>query len=307
MATIAEQLTSLANTKTAIKDAIVAKGVAVADTDPFSAYAIKIGEIQAGGGGEVVNKVKYGVTIDNILGDVDSNGNYVVPSEPLEVNLGGVKNVPARSFYYKFYNIKKLTVNANDITSVGTYCFSCAFATETASNTDFLSISFDGLETAEGEGAFYQACKGRSPTQGTTHISFKKLKKVNARQCFSEFASSLNLELFGQIFPSLEEIQGNDAFYAAFKVNKDGVYNFQTIKKIVGASAAYSATFGGIYVQNTVWNFPNATEFTGYIWNGSSSYASEIHFAAANQAAIEACNGYANKWGFLGATIYFDL
>ena len=51
MATIAEQLTSLANTKTAIKDAIVAKGVAVADTDPFSAYAGKIGQISGCGGG----------------------------------------------------------------------------------------------------------------------------------------------------------------------------------------------------------------------------------------------------------------
>lgn len=50
MATIAEQLTSLANTKTAIKNAIVAKGVAVADTDPFSAYAGKIGQISGGGG-----------------------------------------------------------------------------------------------------------------------------------------------------------------------------------------------------------------------------------------------------------------
>ena len=49
MATIAEQLTSLANTKTAIKDAIVAKGVSVADTDTFASYAEKIGQIQAGG------------------------------------------------------------------------------------------------------------------------------------------------------------------------------------------------------------------------------------------------------------------
>ena len=51
MATIAEQLTSLANAKTAIKNAIVAKGVSVPDNTPFSGYAAKIGEIQAGGGG----------------------------------------------------------------------------------------------------------------------------------------------------------------------------------------------------------------------------------------------------------------
>ena len=49
MATIAEQLTSLANTKTAIKDAIIAKGVQVADDTPFRNYADKIGEISGGG------------------------------------------------------------------------------------------------------------------------------------------------------------------------------------------------------------------------------------------------------------------
>ena len=49
MATIAEQLTSLANTKTAIKEAIISKGVSVADTDPFSAYPAKIGQISGGG------------------------------------------------------------------------------------------------------------------------------------------------------------------------------------------------------------------------------------------------------------------
>ena len=49
MATIAEQLTSLSETKTAIKDAIVAKGVQVADDTPFRNYADKIGEISGGG------------------------------------------------------------------------------------------------------------------------------------------------------------------------------------------------------------------------------------------------------------------
>lgn len=37
--TIADKLTYLANTKTQIKNAIVAKGVEVADTDPFRSYA----------------------------------------------------------------------------------------------------------------------------------------------------------------------------------------------------------------------------------------------------------------------------
>lgn len=53
MGTIAEQINYLAETKTAIKEALVAKGVNVADTDTFRSYADKIGQIQSGGGGSV--------------------------------------------------------------------------------------------------------------------------------------------------------------------------------------------------------------------------------------------------------------
>lgn len=52
MGTISDKLTYLANTKTAIKNAIVAKGVAVEDNATFRSYADKIATIQGGGGGE---------------------------------------------------------------------------------------------------------------------------------------------------------------------------------------------------------------------------------------------------------------
>lgn len=51
MGTIAEQINYLAETKTAIKEAIVAKGVSVADYDTFRSYAEKIASIETGGGG----------------------------------------------------------------------------------------------------------------------------------------------------------------------------------------------------------------------------------------------------------------
>lgn len=53
MGTIAEQINYLAETKTAIKDALVAKGVSVADTDTFRSYADKIASIETGGGGGI--------------------------------------------------------------------------------------------------------------------------------------------------------------------------------------------------------------------------------------------------------------
>ena len=50
MVTIADKLTYLNETKTAIKNAIVSKGVAIEDTDTFRSYADKIGQISGGGG-----------------------------------------------------------------------------------------------------------------------------------------------------------------------------------------------------------------------------------------------------------------
>ena len=49
MGTVADKLVYLNGTKAAIKDAIVAKGVSVADTDTFRSYADKIGQISGGG------------------------------------------------------------------------------------------------------------------------------------------------------------------------------------------------------------------------------------------------------------------
>lgn len=57
--TISDKLTYLEGTKSAIKDAIVAKGVAVSDSDTFRSYANKIGQIS---GGEVFDVTKTGLT-----------------------------------------------------------------------------------------------------------------------------------------------------------------------------------------------------------------------------------------------------
>lgn len=66
MGTIAEKLTYLNGTKTAIKNAIINKGVSVSDTDTFRSYASKIESMQTGGGVDVsdttatASDVKYG-------------------------------------------------------------------------------------------------------------------------------------------------------------------------------------------------------------------------------------------------------
>lgn len=223
-----------------------------------------------------VAKEKFGATVDSFLGDVDADGNYVIPSEPVEINLAGVKSVPAWGFMYRFAKLQKLRFEANDIEEI---------TSELAFSYCFVSSVIESLV-------------------------FGKLKKITANQAFQyAFENATIKKPLGDIFPALEEISGFNAINLGpnyFQTIKDA-HVMSKIKKITGATANYSSIFGSLYAANTIWNFPNATEFTGYIWNVSTSYPGEIHFAAANQAAIEACEGYDYKWGFAGATIYFDL
>lgn len=270
---------------------------------------VYLGKNQVGVGRVVEKKVakeKFGVTVDSFLGDVDADGNYVLPSEPVEINLAGIKSVPNNGFVYRFSGIRNLVVNANDVVSVGSEGFKYAFTTPNTLNSDSLYVSFDSLEFIDSPSVFEYACQNRSSFYNKTSVSFKKLKKIAANNAFQYFGNQIDQD-FDVIFPSLEEISGNSVFNSAFRMVKDDVVTFSKIKKITGGNATYTSTFGGFYVQNTIWNFPSATEFTGYVWNVGSSYAGEIHFAAANQAAIEACEGYSYKWGFQNATIYFDL
>ena len=253
-----------------------------------------------------VAKKKFGVSIDDIIGDVDADGNYIVPSEPIEVNLAGVKSVPQSGFAYKFYGIRNLVVNANDMVSVGEKSFMYAFATPNTFASDSLSISFDNLEIIDKPNAFAYACSSRSTLYNKTNISFKKLKKIAANEVFYFFSVQIDPN-FDEIFPSLEEIAGNSVFNTAINIKDNAIITLSKVKKITGSTSQYSSIFGSLYNKGTVWNFPSATELTGYVWNIGASYAGEIHFAAANQAAIEACDGYTKKWGLAGATIYFDL
>ena len=72
MGTITDKLNKLAETKSAIKTAIVNKGVAVSDSDTFASYANKIASIS---GGSTPTEGIYGVFI------YDTNGNLTKPEE----------------------------------------------------------------------------------------------------------------------------------------------------------------------------------------------------------------------------------
>lgn len=252
---------------------------------------------------------KFGATIDTFIGTVDANGNYIEPSELVEVDLVGVKSVPAFDFYYKFSQktpISKFV--ANDIISLSGYgsFYSCFLG-----NLLIEEAHFDGIEQIAGQittDSFAFAFNGCSKLR---KITFNRLKLVNSTNAFKNIFADINNKILNiaEVFPALEEIKGNSPFYTFIQGYNYGQANmpieFPSLKIIEGASAAYSSTFGTAAYNGVAYNLPSVTQITGYVWNSSATF--EIHFAAANRAAVEACEGYDYKWGATNATIYFDL
>ena len=294
MATIAEQLTSLANTKAAIKQSIIDKGVQVADTDPFSAYAGKIGQISGGGG----TTTKYGVSIDNLLGNVDADGNYVKPTEPFVLNLSGVKSMPRYGMSYfaagadaDSTSVPVHSLIANDLINVEAQ----SFGNFASNNINFEHVEMNNLEVASGSGVFQNAF------DYATTASFQKLRRASGNSIFAGAFGERQLDL-SQVFPALEEIsdlQAMSNIILSSSTNRASI-TLPKLKSVIGASSHYSSTFANVYGD---FYFPECNHIENYIFTTNRNCV--LHLAAANQAAIEACSGYEYKFG--ASEIYFDL
>ena len=71
MGTISDKLNYLAQTKEAIMNAIIAKGVEVLSSDTFRSYADKIAQITGGGsGGKATNVITENVSVRPTVRDV---------------------------------------------------------------------------------------------------------------------------------------------------------------------------------------------------------------------------------------------
>ena len=73
MGTLADKLQYLKNTKDAIMNAIIEKGVEITSSDTFRSYADKIKDIVTGGGHSIICNINYGgynTVIDNVKNNI---------------------------------------------------------------------------------------------------------------------------------------------------------------------------------------------------------------------------------------------
>lgn len=297
------------------------------------------GTMESGGSSE-----KYGATVDTFLGDVDASGVLQIPTAQTDLMFDGVTDLANEALRYRFYESHVVSsVSFPQLVQVtgNSALFSC-FQSASLEN-----ISFPVLQSVSGASAFYHAFYGTSiktvsfPALTTVSSSFSSTfygcKKITSAsfpaleeitesmafyECFRNCSALTNVS-----FPRLKKIGSDTAtsinyrhFDSAFIATKVTSLEFPELTAIycTGTASSWGTFYGNSTIQKMY--FPKLTvidkspAYTGnstsqnYIFSRCDSLT-EIHFGAANQAAIEALPGYATLWGrgAGNATVYFDL
>ena len=253
---------------------------------------------------------KYGVSIDNLLGNVDANGVYVPPTEQPHYVFTGVKRANEHAFNAVFALKTNFIAEFPDLTYVGSNAFEDAFV-----GVENATVIFNALEEIAEGSAFQASCTASNNfnSQDMFNLVFPVLKRIfiapgvsDLTNTFASFTSNRRSFSIDSIFPVLEEVSVAGAFSNVLSGRLPDA-TFSKLKKIVGVTSS-SGTLpfkpNGSGKRNL--RLPSAIDVTGYItkpYNTSSTFT--LHFALANQAAIEACSGYEYKFG--ASEIYFDL
>ena len=163
MGTITDKLNKLAETKSAIKTAIVNKGVSISDTDTFASYADKIASISGGGPTEGI----YGVFI------YDTNGNLTKPEEWNTANNDLAVGVAVIDEYCSFVIEKTMSYSSMQWGGYGTEISGIV----TTENSSIAKIDYAGEsntteiinQLGSGNAPAADYCRSRSCTvNGTT-------------------------------------------------------------------------------------------------------------------------------------------
>lgn len=284
-----------------------------------SAYVngAKVIGVGTGGGG-----TKYGISIDNLLGEVNSSGQLQHPlGGDVDLVISGFTSVANYVMNDKFArsNAIKSVVFTDLQHADGTSCFDRAFN----ACIQLQSVSFPKLTTANGQTVFSYCFQG--DTKLTT-ASFPLLEEATQSNAFQYVFGGCPL-LENIDFSSLRVVGNPSAttgtsyrqFYYAFQnCNKLTSITFPALEEIwCNGTAANTGTFS-YNNKVTKFYFPklhtiSKTAKYGKVTGANNIFYSctaltEIHFASANQSAIESTTGYSTKWGAPSScTIYFDL
>ena len=280
----------------------------------------------SGGGGD-----RFGANYDIWVGVVDANGKLYSPPSDVKVDLvfTGVKDlgdrILANKFDLKFQsNINSVSFpDLEQITGVYALDHFCSW------NSGVKNISFPKLKHIPGSYAFSKAFV---LSGGLTEVSFPSLLTVTGDFAFANAFEHIS-NLTALHFPVLKQIgsnthtnyTNNSGHFSSIIASSNScrTLSFPELTAIycTGGTSSHNGTFAANNTLQRI-DFPKLSvidkspAYTGSvslvahknIFYGCSKLT-EIHFGAANQAAIEATEGYPTLWGrgAGNATVYFDL
>lgn len=276
---------------------------------------VKVVGTGTGGGG-----TKYGAGIDQWLGELNASGQLqTVTGNNVALVITDIKSLASYALYYKFVRCNALkSVSFRDLTTAsGSYCLSYTFST----CTNLVSASFPALTTSASSYAFSYTFTGCTKLQSVDFAALTSVSSTSVMQYMCNNCTALT----SVTFPSLKTIgtaSGSSANYRHFYNAFTGCTNLTTLTfpELEAIYCNGTATSHGTFANNATIKkiyFPKLTYIGKTSGYGNSTAANnifyscsaltEIHFAAANQSAIESSTGYATKWGRSAATVYFDL
>ena len=289
--------TNIANTYTAAQ----AKGATMPQTQNSDNLAACVQSITTGGGG---GDTQFGLTAEQMLGTVDGEGNLTLPTLP-SITFTGVKSIPTNGFYYKFYQRNFETgavVSFPDLTNISGFgisnCFNDCISLTNANLSALTTVGDSGMRSC------FNYCIS------LTNANLSALTTVGdsgMRSCFNYCNALTSVDL------SALTTVGDSGMTSCF--------NYCNALTSVDLSALTTVGDSGMrscfnYCSSlTNISFPSLTSIQTNSF-GPASYAycfsnctalTEIHFRADMQTTIEAMTGYADKFGALSSTIYFDL
>ena len=309
-------------------DTVAPDTLAVGATAHDKTGAPIVGTMPSGGGG--ADPGRFGANYDFWVGTVGTSGTltFIPTSDAVDVVFSGVKDLDTRILQYQFYlkNVGRVkSVSFPDLEKVtGAYAlyYFCAW------NDGVKSISFPKLTHVSGASTFQYAFY---LARGLTEVSFPSLLTVTGGDAFRSAFGNISM-LTALHFPALTQIgsdthtswaNGGSQFHSVIESSiKCTTLSFPELTTIY--CTGNSASDGTFAVNDTLQriDFPKLSvidkspAYTGSvslvahknIFYGCSKLT-EIHFGAANQAAIEATEGYPTLWGrgAGNATVYFDL
>lgn len=254
----------------------------------------------------------------------------------IDLNMTAAKSL-TKTFYYCFYGCTGLTsiqevqdfINKYD-QYAGQSAFSNCFAQCTGLKGE---IEFNLTHEFAGSSATYQStykmlanCTGLTKAivhstttymadifygcTGLTEVVIDTLTSINGSSMADIFTNCSKLaKITFQDVTSMSSM-GTSVIPATGILTKE--LHMNSLTSITGSTSAGTSNpcYWMAYGYCTKLYFPAVTNITGKFLFGAATYSNriqEIHFAASNQAAIEATAGYDTKWGATNATIYFDL